>query len=115
VVGCDEVHEFGMLLDVVADERAVGEDGQPALAGGIEDTRDQGAADPATADAGVHLGVRKGHRGAVDVVAGQPDDAVAELDLEASLLRDVHHLRVHALCPSVPPAPLPGLDVYPER
>jgi len=48
----------------------------------------------------------------VDVVAGQPHDTVVQPDLEASLLRDVHHLRVHV--PVLPsPAPLPEPDVYP--
>ena len=85
---------------------------QAALTGGVEDAGHERGPDAPTADGGVHLGVREGHRAAVDVVAGQADDAVVEPDLEASPLWDVHHLRVHAVPrPSVPPAPLPELDV----
>ena len=104
-----------MLLDVVADEGAVGEHGQPALAGGVEDAGDQRRPDALAADARVHLGVRKGHRGAVDVIAGQTDDAVVDPDLEASLLRDVHHLACPSSSSFRPPAPLPEPDVYPAR
>ena len=69
---------LGMLLDVVPDEGAVGEHGEAALAGGVEDAGDQRRADAPATDGGVDLGVREGHRGAVDVVTGQPDDAVVD-------------------------------------
>src|SRR3954452_906264 len=91
-----------MLLDVMPDEGAVGEDGEAALAGRVEDTGHQRGPDAPTTHGGVHLGVRQRHRAAVYVIARQPDDVVVDPDLEASPLGDVHHLRVHASSPPVP-------------
>ena len=90
-----------------------GEDGEPALTGGGEDAGHEGLPDALPAHGGVHLGVRQGHRGSVDVIAGQADDAVVDPNLEASPLGDVHHLRFHTPSPFRPPAPLPEPDVYP--
>src|SRR4051812_22056095 len=85
-----------MLLYVVPDEGAVGQDGQPALAGSGQDAGDERRPYAATTDARVDLGVRQRHRAAVDVVAGEADDAVADPDFEAPLLGDVHDRGVHA-------------------
>src|SRR3954469_22608325 len=95
VVGGHEVHLLGMLLDVVPDEGAVGQNGQAALPRGGEDACYQRRPEAAAAHAGIDLGVRQRHRAAVDVVARQADDAVVDPDLEASPLGNVHHLRVH--------------------
>src|SRR4051812_50220904 len=85
-----------MLLYVVPDEGAVGQDGQPALAGGGQDAGDERRPYAAATDARVDLGVRQRHRAAVDVVAGETDDAIADPDFEAPLLGDVHDRGVHA-------------------
>ena len=78
VVGGHEVHLLGMLLDVVPDEGAVGQNGQAALPRGGEDACYQRRPEAAAAHAGIDLGVRQRHRAAVDVVARQAHDAVTD-------------------------------------
>jgi hypothetical protein len=81
--------------DPAPHERAVGQHGQVALAGGVEAGPDEPPGDAVAAKAAVGLGVQERDHAVAQVVIDEPGDLAVGEDLEPRPVRVVDDLQLH--------------------
>ena len=91
----DQLGVLGVIGDPAAHERAVGQHGQLALAGGVEAELDELPGEAAVAETAEGLCVQQRELAVVQPVIDEPGELAVGVDLEPLLLRIVGDLQLH--------------------